>query len=176
MKLDIWEKISDLELDPIKFSLVHKEDGESWSLERATIVETWYRRFLFLMHKYPNKSIVPSKDIDSFWHTHILDTEKYFDDCENVFGHYLHHYPYFGVQDQNDKENLKSAFDDTNLLYEKHFGESLVKINTKSAVCTQSCSQCTHCKDVQPHEPCLQNKTYRASLRNNLSDLLKSAA
>ena len=32
-------------------------------------------------------------DVDEFWHQHILDTRKYRDDCENIFGHYMDHTP-----------------------------------------------------------------------------------
>lgn len=36
---------------------------------------------------------VPNKQIDEMWHEHILDTRKYSDDCQTVFGYYLHHTP-----------------------------------------------------------------------------------
>ncbi|MDB4020154.1 glycine-rich domain-containing protein-like [Planktomarina temperata] len=142
-------QIEKLNLDPIVFSLVAKEDGQKWELDRAKKAEKWYKRFLFLVGTYPEKSIVPNKDIDAFWHNHILDTSKYFEDCDVVFGNYLHHYPYFGVKGDDDRAQLESAHDATNVLYKKHFGEAPTEMLTGAAVCTQSCSQCTHCNSSQ---------------------------
>jgi hypothetical protein len=101
-----------LDLEPIKFSLAMRED------------EKWYRRFLFLVKLYPEKMIVPTKDIDLFWHTHILDTKKYMMDCESLFGGYFHHFPYFGMRGKKDKMNMEEAFSETEELYRAVFGES----------------------------------------------------
>ena len=89
---------SKLDLEPIKFSLTHREDGPNWSINKVEGLEVWYRRFLYLSNIYNEKIIVPSKDIDIFWHTHILDTQKYIFDCDNLFGRYIHHFPYFGMR------------------------------------------------------------------------------
>ena len=64
-----------LDLESIKFSLTQREDGPNWSLSKAETLEVWYRRFLYLSSIYSDKVIVPGKDIDVFWHTHILDTQ-----------------------------------------------------------------------------------------------------
>ncbi|WP_229429201.1 glycine-rich domain-containing protein-like [Massilia sp. ST3] len=77
--------------------LMHVESGEGWSEVRANAVEAEYRRFLFLMKKYPDEQASPTVDVDTFWHYHILDTMKYARDCEQVFGYFLHHYPYVGI-------------------------------------------------------------------------------
>ena len=78
-----------LDLEPIKFSLTQREDGAGWSVEKTVLLEVWYRRFLYLAKLYPEKAVVPSKDIDIFWHTHILDTQKYMADCEILFSRYF---------------------------------------------------------------------------------------
>ena len=65
-----------LDLEPIKFSLTQREEGNGWSVDKAEIMASWYRRFLYLVHLYPEKVVVPDKEIDAFWHTHILDTKK----------------------------------------------------------------------------------------------------
>ena len=97
MKSNIsFEKFNaELDLEPIIFSLTRREDGASWSVEKSRLMEKWYRRFLYLGYLYPGQSVVPTKNLDIFWHTHILDTQKYVDDCKNLFGHYFHHFPYF---------------------------------------------------------------------------------
>ena len=88
---------------------------------------------------YPTKTIVPSKDIDTFWHTHILDTKKYTTDCEILFGKYFHHFPYFGMRGKKDEDNLKQAFHETNQLYLYHFGES--PLSSGMADCGSLCSE-----------------------------------
>jgi len=84
-----------------------------------------YKRFLTLSVKYPEETIAPSKDVDKFWHGHILDTMKYAEDCQNVFGYFVHHFPYFGMRGEEDAANLAEAGKTTNRLYEKEFGETL---------------------------------------------------
>ncbi len=38
--------------------------------------------------------------MDDFWHQHILDTRKYRDDSETVFGYYMDHTPSLSPKDQ----------------------------------------------------------------------------
>ncbi|RME59952.1 hypothetical protein D6779_03090 [Candidatus Parcubacteria bacterium] len=98
------------------------EKDKKMSVERCRMAEREYRRFLTLKKLYPGVDLVPSKLIDAFWHEHILDTRAYREDCERVFGHFLDHYPYFGIHDDQDYQNLVRAFERTKGLYEKHFG------------------------------------------------------
>ena len=113
-----------LDLEPIVFSLTQREGGPCWSLEKSRFMEKWYRRFLYLTYLNPGQGIVPTKDLDIFWHTHILDTQKYMDDCERLFGYYFHHFPYFGMRGEEDRKNLEHSFKKTEELYLKCFGES----------------------------------------------------
>ncbi|MEO0758316.1 MAG: hypothetical protein AAFY78_15760 [Cyanobacteria bacterium J06648_16] len=116
------ERLSAIDFGPIAFKLIHAEDQEPWSLERATRAIELYRRFLFLNYLYPDRPIVPSREIDQVWHTHILDTAKYREDCDSLFGQFMDHWPYFGVRDEEDRKALNSAFEETQSLFEKHFG------------------------------------------------------
>jgi hypothetical protein len=84
--------------------------------------EKEYRRFLKLIMLYPRRELVPSKAVDKIWHAHILDTMAYHSDCDALFGHYLHHFPYFGIYGEEDYQNLSNAFEETVRLYELHFG------------------------------------------------------
>lgn len=121
-----FARISALDLNPIKTKLMHVESGEGWSLDYATAVETEYRRFLYLAKAFPNEQVAPLEDVDTFWHYHILDTMKYARDCEEVFGYFMHHYPYLGM-DENGIEMLHQAGDRTRELYETSFGVSYVR-------------------------------------------------
>jgi hypothetical protein len=114
--------IAALDLDPIKVKLMHEESGEGWPREYADRMETEYRRFLELMVKYPDEAIAPSMDVDEFWHYHILDTMKYAEDCQQVFGHFLHHFPYLGLRGGDDLELHEAAGDNMRRLYEQEYG------------------------------------------------------
>lgn len=111
-----------LDLAPIKMKLMHVESGEGWSALRADAVETEYRRFLFLMKKYPDAEASPTVDVDIFWHYHILDTMKYARDCEALFGYFLHHYPYVGIGADAHDGDQAAAGDRMRAIYETEFG------------------------------------------------------
>ncbi|WP_332854618.1 glycine-rich domain-containing protein [Duganella sp. S19_KUP01_CR8] len=119
--------INALDLEPIKVKLMHKESGEGWSLERANAIETEYRRFLFLMKQFPNEQTAPLVDVDTFWHYHILDTMKYAADCDAVFGHFLHHFPYIGLRGEDDLVAHERLGHRMQELYEATFGESYLR-------------------------------------------------
>jgi hypothetical protein len=119
--------IAALDLNPIKVKLMHKESGEGWLLERANAIETEYRRFLYLMNAYPDAQVAPTVDVDTFWHYHILDTMKYARDCEQTFGRFLHHYPYLGMEGEDDVEMQQQAGKRMRELYESTFGLSYVR-------------------------------------------------
>jgi hypothetical protein len=120
-------KIDELDLSMVKMKLclpIEKE-GKGWTSERVDIVELWYRRFLKLC-AVRSKDLVPTKLVDEMWHAHILDTRKYHADCQAIFGHYLHHFPYFGIRGEEDRRNEERSFQSTLALFEEFFGESPV--------------------------------------------------
>jgi hypothetical protein len=121
-----FRAIVELDLDPIKVKLMHKESGEGWALEYANTVEFEYRRFLYLMKMFPNEQIAPLFDVDVFWHYHILDTLKYAADCETVFGYFLHHFPYVGLRGDDDQIEHELAGNRMRELYEATFGDAYV--------------------------------------------------
>jgi hypothetical protein len=125
-----FKAIADLDLEPIKVKLMHVESGEGWSLEKVNAVEFEYRRFLYLMKMFPNEQTAPLMDVDIFWHYHILDTMKYFIDCENVFGYYLHHFPYIGLRGEDDEEAHERVGNRMKELYEETFGEAYFRSAT----------------------------------------------
>jgi len=125
--------IAALDLEPIKVKLMHKESGEGWTLERANAVEFEYRRFLILMKKFPNEQTAPLVDVDTFWHYHILDTMKYAADCDAVFGHFLHHFPYIGLRGEDDEAAHIRVGLRMKELYEDTFGEDYVRESAANA-------------------------------------------
>ena len=126
IKKSISIEIENLNLERIKFKLSIKEDGEIWSKKKIELAEREYKRFLTLIKVYPKKSIVPSKIMDEFWHMHILDTEAYRNDCQTIFGHFIDHYPYFGIYGNEDKNELLKSFEETKEIYFEYFKTHLI--------------------------------------------------
>ena len=62
-----------------------------------------FKRFLSLPLLYPGRQefpFVPSLPLDALWHAFILNTPRYREFCERVYGQYLDHVP-----DKSRKEN-----------------------------------------------------------------------
>lgn len=125
-----FRAIEELDLEPIKVKLMHEASGEGWRRERADAVERQYRRFLVLMKKYPGEAAAPLRDVDTFWHYHILDTVKYAADCEAVFGYFLHHFPYIGLRGEQDLAAHRRLGERMRELYEETFGEDYPGVDT----------------------------------------------
>jgi hypothetical protein len=113
-----------LDLESVKSRVMDAELGEGWSREYADSVETAYKTYLTMLVKYPDDSadIMLARDVDEFWHTHILQTVKYTEDCEHVFGFYLHHYPHVGERNAEDLAKRETLAAKTRQLYEREFG------------------------------------------------------
>lgn len=143
--VDVEERIKHIEtldLDPIKIKLLCSDDGPGWDRAKIEQMERKYRQFLTLNLKHPNRSIVPNKEIDLFWHAHILDTLKYAEDCQKIFGRFLHHFPYFGMRGKEDAQNLQRVFEETQALFEEEFGEKLAEQQGDCQVSDCDAEQC----------------------------------
>jgi hypothetical protein len=121
-----FKTIFELDLDPIKAKLMHKESGEGWSQEQVDVVELEYRRFLGLMKLFPHEQVAPLVTVDVFWHFHILDTMKYASDCDQIFGYFLHHVPSNGSGEEEKAEHHRTGAR-MQELYEATFGESYIR-------------------------------------------------
>jgi hypothetical protein len=115
-----------LDLQPIKLRVMDPELGEGWTREYAESIERAYRNYLTMLVKHPEdaEDIVVSKEVDEFWHTHILHTMKYTGDCERVFGTYLHHNPDIGGRAPAEIERKAALVEKTRRLYEQEFGRA----------------------------------------------------
>ncbi|WP_428330328.1 glycine-rich domain-containing protein [Mucilaginibacter sp.] len=89
IKLDLIQKINDLDLTQIAARLVRKN---RWTQKRVEVAIMEYRKFLYIA--ILRGAVEPSKDIDEVWHNHILYTEKYAKDCAHIAGRLIHHTPY----------------------------------------------------------------------------------
>jgi len=121
---DVIAAIQALDLEPVKLRAMDHELGEGWTREYADSIELAYKNYLTMLVKYPDdaEDILLSKDVDEFWHTHILQTIKYTEDCLNTFGNFLHHAPHIGERTPADLEKRGALAEKTRHLYEQEFG------------------------------------------------------
>jgi hypothetical protein len=164
-------KIWSLDLGPIMFKLMATKDGKGWSREKTEAAVESYRRFLFLTVTQ-GETIVPSQDADEVWHTHILDTRKYREDCGETFGFFLDHFPYFGMRSDEDQECLQDTFQSSKQLEASVFSDVPLHVldGANCATCggeacgtcagsgislhTTDCSDCTACSTCSTCSTC----------------------
>lgn len=115
-------RVAALDFQRLKHKYTASSEAEM-SAEAWDSAELEYRRFLTLKCLHPAVALVPSQQIDTVWHAHILDTRAYREDCHAVFGYFVDHYPYFGIYGAEDYQSLQHAFAETVVLYEQHFGD-----------------------------------------------------
>jgi len=94
-----------------------------WSEIDVSSIRKTYRKWLVLSACYPDLKLVPTMKLDEYWHMHILDTKKYMEDCQLIFGRYMHHYPYFGLESDSDYSD--KCFILTKELFKKHFEDNI---------------------------------------------------
>ena len=122
----IERTIAEIDLEMVKMKLQEPEEGLGWSAEQCESAEIEYKRYWSLCKQY-GKGMVPNKIMDYMWHYHILDTRSYHEDCERIFGGYMHHYPYFGMRGDQDAKDLEFSFYKTQGLYKELFGEEIAR-------------------------------------------------
>jgi hypothetical protein len=144
--------IEAMDLDPIKFKLMDADEGQGWSREQVDRIGVAYRQFLTLLVKHPESTIAPSKDVDKFWHGHILDTMKYAQDCQQVFGYFLHHFPYFGMRGADDAAQLADAGEETQRLMALEFGAPQGAAPGKPSYCfaAKPANEAAYCFAAKP--------------------------
>jgi len=135
----IVKEIYETELPIVKHRLLDKEEGPGWSELQYKKAVDLYKKFIMLCCKYPEESIVPTKEIDAVWHQHILDTKAYTEFCKKYFGTYLHHDPSVGIGSEESKKELQELFERTDLLWQSEFGFSL-KPSQKTFDCSATCA------------------------------------
>jgi hypothetical protein len=127
-----------LDLSQIKRKLMCAvPEGDAWTEDLANIGEKWYKRFLEVNIRFPEHRIVPNLPIDMMWHQHILDTRAYARDCEAIFGEFMHHNPYFGMN--GDALARDTSFEETNAIYQKLFGEDCRNVGAFPLECSMGC-------------------------------------
>src|ERR1700733_6907909 len=119
------ERVGEIDFSHINKKLQY-DDPNYWTDQRIAETEESYRRFLALNLIYPGKTLAVNRPLDEYWHNHILDTHKYAEDCDRLFGFLLHHYPYFGLPGEKDEGENIPAFGVTQRIWEEAFGTPIV--------------------------------------------------
>lgn len=103
-------KVNEVDLSKIHLNLMDMVEGPGLSAEKCAELEDEYRQLLVGRILYPDVTFSPSRDMDPFWHYHILDTRKYMQDCDQLFGYYLHHEAYLGMEGPESEAELLKAW------------------------------------------------------------------
>jgi hypothetical protein len=137
------ERANLINFENVKMKLLSPEFEGKYSSNEVDQYISLYREFLAIHFAYKSMDIVPTKLIDLIWHQHILDTRAYARDCDFLFGYFLHHYPYFGLNGPEDARNLAAAFQNTCEIWKVHFGRSPMSQSSDCSSCGGgSCSSC----------------------------------
>jgi len=112
---------------------------ETWNTERAKKAVENYKRYMAITKAIGGFQLVPNAEIDEIWHMHILDTRAYTKDCTELFGEYLHHFPYFGMLGEENKRQWRSVQNESEALWQEMFGEVLYQSGDDAQKCPQAC-------------------------------------
>jgi hypothetical protein len=153
--IDAFCRVQKIDFRQICFKLANDKDSEQWTDKDIETGQLLYTCYLALLLAYRDKPIVLAPPVlaDKFWHQHILDTRKYMKDCDEIFGEYLHHFPYFGMRGEQDAQELKVSGNFTRKLMMEHFAQlpecKLIFDDVQLGECSNcggSCSSCSSCK------------------------------
>jgi hypothetical protein len=106
----------------IEFMCSQRYPLPRWNLPDAAHCCQLYKNFLILLKKHDSEFLVPTREIDEFWHNHILYTRNYYFDSMVIFGRYLHHDP---ASPNDDPEFLAKHYLKTKQYYLEEFKQAL---------------------------------------------------
>lgn len=127
--LERWQRVLNFRFDdetaqvPFSEALAKEMD---WSVEFRDLAIREYRKFLLLCSIYPGL-MVPSIDVDTVWHWHLLYTRSYQRFCREALGQdFLHHEPSRGGPEE---ESLYAdMYEESLKKYKMHFGQPPAEI------------------------------------------------
>lgn len=130
-----------LDLQNLRAKLTDPVHGNGLSEVEFDLREAEYQKFLALKLAFPDEDIVPCKIVDEMWHAHILDTAAYRADCDAIFGSFVDHFPYFGIRDAEDAQDLQNAYSITLSKYFEAFGDPPPEtwISSDASRCRTAC-------------------------------------
>lgn len=131
---------------------------KDWSPEEREQALARYLKWLGLKQRHPRARLAPTRDIDLFWHLHMLSPVAYVRDCMRLFGHVLDHDGGFG-KGEGELPQLREIFKQTAAWWETEYAEPYREDGQwmRDAVqtdCWHDCSnRCWHaCSDASSNE------------------------
>ena len=130
MKTASESRINEESLDLIRCKM-NDTPGLGLDGEEVEMAVEEYRRFLVLKMENPSVKLAPTELMDKAWHTHILDTRRYAEDCQAIFGRFLHHQPSYNVVESGEREDvLTRASEMMGKLYSERFGHDPLDVGS----------------------------------------------
>lgn len=128
----LWAKINAWDFSRIGL-LVQRQHKHS--LDEINLMIDEYKKYIFLVTKYPNIGIPMSSRVDDIWHAHIVSTHNYQDFCNQIAGRYINHIPV--INDDEVNALSERYINNTRVLMEKYFGinEHFWPIDSSFACC-----------------------------------------
>ncbi|MDC3291080.1 hypothetical protein OAV27_01140 [Euryarchaeota archaeon] len=142
--------VNKLNLERISWKIMNDDNRiEDITENTVQIAENEYRRFLTLKIENPRTRLSPSALMDLYWHAHILDTVSYAEDCEILFGEFLHHAPNFGPYQKENESFDGKSWREMCRLYNERFGEEPVSKHKSGGNCDDVGGKCAcNCGDT----------------------------
>lgn len=100
--------------------------------------EQRYLKFLNLYRLHRGK-LVPTKEIDEFWHLHMLRPKAYAEDCRRIVGEIIDHRPAVEMSEA-DKARMVEEFRRTARLWREEYGE--IYSSDEESSCNLACDGC----------------------------------
>lgn len=107
----------ELSADLLAASYRSDDFPQDWSREQREESLRRYRLWLALKQRHPGARLAPTRDIDLFWHLHMLSPVAYYRDCIRLFGKLLDHDGGFG-KGEGELPELRAVFTRTAQLWE----------------------------------------------------------
>ncbi len=95
---------------------------QDWSADQRSRSLVRYLKWLRLKTLHPTARLAPTRDVDLFWHLHMLSPVAYYRDCMRLFGRLLDHDGGFG-KGPGELPILQEVFGRTEALWEAEYGE-----------------------------------------------------
>lgn len=108
-------------VDLVASSFKSSDFPADWSRERRELGALRYQQWLTLKQLHPRTPVAPTREIDLFWHLHMLSPVAYVRDCQSLFGFVLDHDGGFGATPE-ELPLLKEVFLATEQRWLKAFG------------------------------------------------------
>lgn len=135
---------STISVDLLEASYRSTSFPKHWSRTKRLVELRKYAQFLELAARRPRLRATPTRDIDEFWHLHMLHPVAYHRDCLRLFGEIFDHNGGFGLG-LGELPLLQRAFREFSEAWFEEYGTPYVAVNETVTKCWHDCAgRCWH--------------------------------